>query len=47
MFLGPLEQANLGTQQVFQEFGFLKNYCRLYFDEHNLIVTDEVPAKTT
>jgi hypothetical protein len=29
MFLGPLEQANLGTQQVFQEFWFLEKLCRL------------------
>jgi leucyl-tRNA synthetase len=43
MFLGPLEQAKPGIQQVFRSFGFLKKLCRLYFDGD----TDEVPTKTT
>jgi leucyl-tRNA synthetase len=44
MFLGPLNKPNLGIQQVFLCFGFLKKLCRLYFDEHAMI-TDEVPTK--
>jgi leucyl-tRNA synthetase len=46
MFLGPLEQAKpWNTAGISGVFGFLKKLCRLYFDEHNLIVTDEVPTK--
>jgi leucyl-tRNA synthetase len=45
MFLGPLNKPNLGIQQVFREFWFLEKLCRLYFDEHAMIVTDEVPTK--
>jgi leucyl-tRNA synthetase len=26
-------------------FWFLEKLCRLYFDEHAMIVTDEVPTK--
>jgi leucyl-tRNA synthetase len=44
MFLGPLEQKP-GIQQVFRVFWFLEKLCRLYFDEHAMIVTDEVPTK--
>jgi leucyl-tRNA synthetase len=46
MFLGPLEQAKpWNTSGISGVFGFLKKLCRLYFDEHNMIVTDEVPTK--
>jgi len=46
MFLGPLEQAKpWNTAGISGVFGFLKKLCRLYFDEHNLIVSDEVPTK--
>ncbi|PKH66524.1 leucine--tRNA ligase [Flavobacterium sp. ALD4] len=46
MFLGPLEQAKpWNTAGISGVFGFLKKLCRLYFDEHNLIVTDEMPTK--
>jgi leucyl-tRNA synthetase len=46
MFLGPLEQAKpWNTAGISGVFGFLKKLCRLYFDEHNLIVTDEIPTK--
>jgi leucyl-tRNA synthetase len=46
MFLGPLEQAKpWNTAGISGVFGFLKKLCRLYFYEHNLIVTDEVPTK--
>jgi leucyl-tRNA synthetase len=46
MFLGPLEQAKpWNTAGISGVFGFLKKLCRLYFDEHNLIVTDDVPTK--
>jgi leucyl-tRNA synthetase len=29
--------------RYFWSFGFLKKLCRLYFDEHTMIVTDAVP----
>jgi leucyl-tRNA synthetase len=46
MFLGPLEQAKpWNTAGISGVFGFLKKLCRLYFDEHHLIVTNEVPTK--
>ncbi|UQD55342.1 leucine--tRNA ligase [Flavobacterium sp. K5-23] len=46
MFLGPLEQAKpWNTAGISGVFGFLKKLCRLYFDEHNMIVNDEVPTK--
>jgi leucyl-tRNA synthetase len=46
MFLGPLEQAKpWNTAGISGVFGFLKKLCRLYFDEHNLIVTDQAPTK--
>ena len=46
MFLGPLEQAKpWNTAGISGVFGFLKKLCRLYFDEHNMIVTDEMPTK--
>lgn len=46
MFLGPLEQAKpWNTAGISGVFGFLKKLCRLYFDEHAMIVTDEVPTK--
>ncbi|MBE0391781.1 DUF559 domain-containing protein [Flavobacterium sp. PL002] len=46
MFLGPLEQAKpWNTAGISGVFGFLKKLCRLYFDEHNMIVTDEAPTK--
>lgn len=46
MFLGPLEQAKpWNTAGISGVFGFLKKLCRLYFDEHNMIVTDETPTK--
>ncbi|WP_432222449.1 leucine--tRNA ligase [Flavobacterium sp. TMP13] len=46
MFLGPLEQAKpWNTAGISGVFGFLKKLCRLYFDEHNLIITDEEPNK--
>jgi leucyl-tRNA synthetase len=46
MFLGPLEQAKpWNTSGISGVFGFLKKLCRLYFDEHTLIVTDELPTK--
>jgi leucyl-tRNA synthetase len=46
MFLGPLEQAKPWNSRYFGSFGFLKKLCRLYFDEHNLIVTDDDQQKT-
>ncbi|MFT4973531.1 MAG: leucyl-tRNA synthetase, partial [Saprospiraceae bacterium] len=46
MFLGPLEQAKpWNTAGISGVFGFLKKLCRLYFDEHAMIVTDELPSK--
>ncbi|NGY36402.1 leucine--tRNA ligase [Flavobacterium sp. XN-5] len=46
MFLGPLEQAKpWNTAGISGVFGFLKKLCRLYFDEHHMIVSDEVPTK--
>ncbi|WP_026708859.1 leucine--tRNA ligase [Flavobacterium frigidarium] len=46
MFLGPLEQAKpWNTAGISGVFGFLKKLCRLYFDEHNMIVTDDAPTK--
>jgi leucyl-tRNA synthetase len=46
MFLGPLEQAKpWNTAGISGVFGFLKKLCRLYFDEHAMIVTDAVPTK--
>jgi leucyl-tRNA synthetase len=46
MFLGPLEQAKpWNTAGISGVFGFLKKLCRLYFDEHTMIVTNEVPTK--
>jgi len=46
MFLGPLEQAKpWNTAGISGVFGFLKKLCRLYFDEHAMIVTDDVPTK--
>jgi leucyl-tRNA synthetase len=46
MFLGPLEQAKpWNTAGISGVFGFLKKLCRLYFDEHTMIVTDDVPTK--
>tara|TARA_R110000868_G_scaffold1877_2_gene14881 strand:+ start:97 stop:3120 length:3024 start_codon:yes stop_codon:yes gene_type:complete len=46
MFLGPLEQAKpWNTAGISGVFGFLKKLCRLYFDEHTMIVTEEVPTK--
>ena len=46
MFLGPLEQAKpWNTAGISGVFGFLKKLCRLYFDEHTMIVTDEQPTK--
>ncbi|WP_367755639.1 leucine--tRNA ligase [Flavobacterium sp. WC2430] len=46
MFLGPLEQAKpWNAAGISGVFGFLKKLCRLYFDEHTMIVTDEVPTK--
>ena len=46
MFLGPLEQAKpWNTAGISGVFGFLKKLCRLYFDEHAMIVTDETPTK--
>ena len=46
MFLGPLEQAKpWNTAGISGVFGFLKKLCRLYFDEHGMIVTDDVPNK--
>jgi leucyl-tRNA synthetase len=46
MFLGPLEQAKpWNTAGISGVFGFLKKLCRLYFDEHNMIVTDAAPTK--
>ena len=45
MFLGPLEQAKpWNTAGISGVFGFLKKLCRLYFDEHTMIVTDNVPT---
>jgi hypothetical protein len=38
-------KPNLGIQQVFRVFWFLEKLCRLYFDEHAMIVTDEVPTR--
>ena len=46
MFLGPLEQAKpWNTAGISGVFGFLKKLCRLYFDEHSMIVTNEAPTK--
>ncbi len=46
MFLGPLEQSKpWNTAGISGVFGFLKKLCRLYFDEHTMIVTDELPTK--
>jgi leucyl-tRNA synthetase len=46
MFLGPLEQAKpWNTAGISGVFGFLKKLCRLYFDEHAMIITDDVPSK--
>ncbi|EIA09276.1 leucine--tRNA ligase [Flavobacterium frigoris] len=46
MFLGPLEQAKpWNTAGISGVFGFLKKLCRLYFDEHAMIVTDVSPTK--
>jgi leucyl-tRNA synthetase len=46
MFLGPLEQAKpWNTAGISGVFGFLKKLCRLYFDEHTLIVTNDLPTK--
>jgi leucyl-tRNA synthetase len=46
MFLGPLEQAKpWNTAGISGVFGFLKKLCRLYFDEHAMIVTDNEPTK--
>ncbi|CAN1557332.1 LeuS Leucyl-tRNA synthetase [Flavobacteriaceae bacterium] len=45
MFLGPLEQAKpWNTAGISGVFGFLKKLCRLYFDEHTMIVTDNPPT---
>jgi leucyl-tRNA synthetase len=46
MFLGPLEQAKpWNTAGISGVFGFLKKLCRLYFDEHTMIVTNDEPTK--
>ncbi|MFV5700435.1 leucine--tRNA ligase [Flavobacterium sp. XS2P12] len=46
MFLGPLEQAKpWNTAGISGVFGFLKKLCRLYFDENDLIVTNDKPTK--
>jgi leucyl-tRNA synthetase len=46
MFLGPLEQAKpWNTAGISGVFGFLKKLCRLYFDEHAMIVTNDEPTK--
>jgi leucyl-tRNA synthetase len=46
MFLGPLEQAKpWNTAGISGVFGFLKKLCRLYFDEHGLVVTADAPTK--
>jgi leucyl-tRNA synthetase len=46
MFLGPLEQAKpWNTAGILGVFGFLKKLCRLYFDEHTMIVTNDAPTK--
>ena len=46
MFLGPLEQAKpWNTAGISGVFGFLKKLCRLYFDEHNMIVIADAPTK--
>jgi leucyl-tRNA synthetase len=46
MFLGPLEQAKpWNTAGISGVFGFLKKLCRLYFDEHTMIVTNDAPTK--
>jgi leucyl-tRNA synthetase len=46
MFLGPLEQAKpWNTAGISGVFGFLKKLCRLYFDEHAMIVTNDAPTK--
>ena len=46
MFLGPLEQAKpWNTAGISGVFGFLKKLCRLYFDEHKMIVTEDAPTK--
>jgi leucyl-tRNA synthetase len=47
MFLGPLEQAKpWNTAGISEFFGFLKKLCRLYFDEHAMIVM-KYQQKTT
>ena len=46
MFLGPLEQAKpWNTAGISGVFGFLKKLWRLYFDENDLIVTNNEPSK--
>ncbi len=46
MFLGPLEQAKpWNTAGISGVFSFLKKLCRLYFDEHGLVVTNNEPTK--
>ncbi|MBC7605765.1 MAG: leucine--tRNA ligase [Burkholderiales bacterium] len=46
MFLGPLEQAKpWNTAGITGVFGFLKKLWRLYFDDHGLIVIDNLPSK--
>ena len=46
MFLGPLEQAKpWNTAGISGVFGFLKKLCRLYFDENELLITNNEPAK--
>jgi leucyl-tRNA synthetase len=46
MFLGPLEQAKpWNTAGISGVFGFLKKLCRLYFDEHTMIVVNDEPTK--
>jgi leucyl-tRNA synthetase len=44
MFLGPLSKRTLEYSRDLSVW-FLEKLCRLYFDEHNLIVTDEIPTK--
>jgi leucyl-tRNA synthetase len=46
MFLGPLEQAKPWNTAGISEFFFLKKLCRLYFDEHAMIVM-KYQQKTT
>jgi leucyl-tRNA synthetase len=46
MFLGPLEQAKpWNTAGISGVFGFLKKLCRLYFDENQIIITENEPSK--